>query len=115
MNPHPPLLGRGVASWGGGGVRSLSISLASTGEEWPWHLPASLVMLLPGEAGSEEHGLHPSLLGRGVPSRAVEERHPCRFISHPEGRREGGGRGIPLLFWGEEVYSTFALVHLVEG
>ena len=72
------------------------------------------VILLPGEARSEEHGLHPSLLGRGVSSRAVEERRPCRFISHPEGRREGGDRGTPFLFWGEEVYSTFALVQLVE-
>ena len=69
------------------------------------------VFLLPGEARSEEHGLHPSLLGRAVSS---EGRHPCRFISHPEGRREGGDRGTPLLFWGEEVYSTFALVQLVE-
>ena len=53
-------------------------------------------------------------LGRGVSSRAVEEHHPCRFILHPEGSREGGDRAPPLLFWGEEVDSTFALVQLVE-
>ena len=53
-------------------------------------------------------------LGRGVSSRAVEDLRPCRFISHPEGRREGGNRGTPLLFWGAEVYSTFALAQLVE-
>ena len=54
------------------------------------------VIFLPGEAGSEEHGLHPSLVGRRVSSRAVEDPRPCRFILHPEGRREGGDRGIPF-------------------
>ena len=81
--------------------------------------PARLLgaILLPNEARSEEHGLHPSLLERGVSSRAVEECHPCRFILHRKGRREGGGRGIPLLFWGEEVYSTMpsSLLFLRSG
>ena len=72
-------------------------------------------ILLPDEARSEEHGLHPPLLERRVSSRAVEECHPCRFTLHPKGRREGGDRGIPPLFWGEEVYSTLALVVTVGG
>ena len=73
------------------------------------------VILLPREAGDEEHGPHPPLLGRGgsvfEQSRILA---PCRCVLHPEGRREGGDSGIAFLFWGEEVYSTFALVQLVE-
>ena len=92
MALHPPLLGRGISSWGVEGCDHCQFLWLRKGEGKDTAMASARllgVILLPGEARSEEHGLHPSLLGRGVSSRAVEERRPCRFISHLEGRGEG--------------------------
>ena len=100
MTLHPPPLGRGISSWGVEGcARCQSLWLRK------------------GRREGHGHGVCPppsghftSRGGLGVSSRPVEERHPCRFISHPEGRRQGADRGIPFFFWEEEIYSTLALV-----
>ena len=95
MTLLPPLLGRGSLLGEWRGVLIANLSGFERGERKDMTMASARllgVILLPGEATSEEHGLRTSLLGIGV---SADERIPCRLTSHPEGRREGGDRGIP--------------------
>ena len=130
MTLHPPLLGRGISSWGVEGCTRCQSLWLRKGEGKDTAMASARllgVILLPGEARSEEHGLRPSLLGRGslleqwrsvilVASSYIqkEEGREVTVASHFSSGEQRSTPPLPLYNWWRTRHLTFSYLRREE-